>query len=51
MLPCVTDVNECFELVDACEYGGKCVNLNGSHECICPPGRSGKTCSEGRLKR
>jgi hypothetical protein len=42
------DKNECTDFVEACEYGGTCVNRIGGFECICPRGRTGPTCSDGK---
>ena len=39
-------MDECYELANPCEYGGTCINLNGTHECICVEGRMGKTCGD-----
>lgn len=33
----MTDIDECFEKPSVCGVG-KCVNLDGSYHCICPPG-------------
>lgn len=35
------DINECEESRTACGYGAECVNLKGSHKCVCPKGHSG----------
>ena len=37
------DINECLEMAefDLCGPNSECINLPGSHECLCNPGYSG----------
>lgn len=44
----IVDLNECFELLEPCEYGGQCINTIGGYECICPEGRTGDRCEKGK---
>lgn len=41
-----TDLNEC--LSNPCAYGSTCIDGIDSYSCLCPPGRSGSTCSLGQ---
>lgn len=42
-------VNICTENPDICHNGGTCNYLGENYECICPPGFTGKHCTESRL--
>lgn len=35
------DINECIVGHQVCGYGAECVNLPGSHQCVCPHGYGG----------
>lgn len=41
----LSDLNECSS--SPCAYGSTCVDDIARFTCICPPGRTGSTCSEG----
>jgi hypothetical protein len=43
---CVTDVDECAEGIFQCDPHAKCVNTQGSYNCLCEPGYhgNGKSC-------
>lgn len=36
-----TDIDECLEMTDDCHKNAKCVNTEGSFECVCKPGYTG----------
>lgn len=35
------DINECIVGHQVCGYGAECINLAGSHQCVCPHGYGG----------
>ena len=45
MMP--TDKNECSLNNNNCAQKSTCLNLPGSHECLCPQGYQGQFCDEG----
>ena len=49
----ISDVHECFEIVDVCDsgQGGKCINEQGKYSCECESGYVNKNgaCVKGNL--
>ena len=47
---CFPDINECTvnANVNPCKNNGSCFNSDGSFECQCMPGFTGKTCDSGK---
>ena len=41
-------VNICTENPDICQNGGTCNYLGEAYKCICPPGFTGKHCTDSR---
>lgn len=42
------DIDEC-EALNLCENNGTCINMNGSYQCMCKAGWSGRHCEKGSL--
>lgn len=41
-----SDINECQS--SPCSFGSTCVDEINGYRCICPPGRTGPRCQEGK---
>lgn len=45
----ISDINECEDEDNRCQYGGTCVNVVGTFRCLCNPGfvsdKSGRECT------
>ena len=37
----ILDIDECLAMTDDCSEYAKCVNTEGSFECVCKPGFTG----------
>ena len=44
---CISDVDECSQVVSPCLNGGSCTNVPGSFTCNCPVGWTGDYCELG----